>query len=216
MRLYGSGALSSSTLWNPEFTHMFVPGVGSQAYFIGQAYNRTIVVGINDPLAHPDYWAEMAATFSRVFPGATYTHVGPRFAQVLKDTQGYTINDAGAETNIQVQKFNYSKRTRTIRNGARDARAAGVSVRELRAADLTPETCQQLKAVTGAWVIGGCGAFPVAGRTTGVLASWLRTRGSVCLGALCWLWGGRRLQDRQQQQVWGPPANQTPGYRIWV
>ncbi|KAI8473265.1 MAG: hypothetical protein J3K34DRAFT_519108 [Monoraphidium minutum] len=152
MRQFGCGALHSSTLWNPEFVHMFVPGVGSQAYIVGRAYHRTIVVGINDPLAHPDHWPEMAATFSRVFPGATYTHIGPRFAAVLKETQRYTINDAGAETLIQVQRFNYSRRTRTIRNGARDARNAGVAVRELRAGDLTPEVCQQLMAVTGDWL----------------------------------------------------------------
>jgi hypothetical protein len=155
MRLYGSGALSSSTLWNPEFTHMFVPGVGSQAYFIGQAYNRTIVVGINNPLAHPDHWAEMAATFVRAFPAAIFSHIGPRFAQVLKDTQGYTINDCGAETSIQVQKFSYSKRTRTIRNGVRDATAAGVVVRELLPADVTTGIMQQLLAVTGARVLAG-------------------------------------------------------------
>lgn len=79
--------------------------------------------------------------------------------QVLRETQGYTINDAGAETNIQVQKFAYSKRTRTIRNGARDARAAGVAVRELRQRDLTPDVCRQLMAVTGGWLFWGGGCF---------------------------------------------------------
>ncbi|KAI8475872.1 MAG: hypothetical protein J3K34DRAFT_517039 [Monoraphidium minutum] len=152
LRHYGGGALSSSTLWNPEFIHMFVPGAGSQPYVVGRAYCRTIVIGIGDPLSHPGHWPEMAAAFRRAFPHATYAHVGPEFAAILKTQCGFAINDMGAETNILVQQWAYNKKTRTIRMAARDARAAGVAVRELTMADLSPEVCRQLAQVTGDWV----------------------------------------------------------------
>jgi hypothetical protein len=149
-RHYGGGAISSSTLWNPEYIHMLVPGMGSQPYVVGRAYWRTIVIGIGDPLAHPAHWSEMAAAFKRAFPHATYAHTGPEFSRLLRDEQGYAVNDMGAETNILIQKWAYSKKTRTIRNAARDARGAGVEVRELSHKDLTTEVCRQLANVTGA------------------------------------------------------------------
>jgi hypothetical protein len=156
--MYGSGALSNSTLWNPEFIHFFVPGMGSQPYVVGRAYNRTIVIGIGDPLAHRDHWAAMALAFKRAFPVASWGHVGPEFGQILKDNLGLHINDMGAETNLLVQAWAYNKKTRTIRMAARDARVAGVAVREVFQHELTPEVCQQLAHVTGGclgW--GRCG-----------------------------------------------------------
>ena len=152
LRRYGGGALSSSTLWNPEFIHCFVPGVGSQAYVVGRAYHRTIVVGIGDPLAARGHWPTVLRAFKRAFPHATFAHVGAEYARLIKEQEGMQINDMGAETNVLVQSWAYSKKTRTIRNSARDARAAGVAVRELTAADVTPDVARQLERVTGDWV----------------------------------------------------------------
>ncbi|GBF91003.1 hypothetical protein Rsub_03858 [Raphidocelis subcapitata] len=152
LRQYGSGALSSSTLWNPEFLHFFVPGLGSQPYVIGRAYNRTIVVGVGDPLAAREHWLALASGFRRAFPIATFAHVGADFGRLLRDELGYGVNDMGAETNIRVQAYAYGKKTRTIKNAVRDAKAGGVAVRELTAAELTPEVCDQLAHVTGDWV----------------------------------------------------------------
>jgi hypothetical protein len=168
LRMYGSGALSNSTLWNPEFIHFFVPGMGSQPYVVGRAYNRTIVIGIGDPLAHHDHWAAMALAFKRAFPVASWGHVGLEFAQILKDNIGLHINDMGAETNLLVQAWAYNKKTRTIRMAARDARTAGVAVREVLQHELTPEVCQQLAHVTGGclgW--GRCAVGPVCGGAEG-------------------------------------------------
>ncbi|GBF97099.1 hypothetical protein Rsub_10110 [Raphidocelis subcapitata] len=152
LRQYGSGALSSSTLWNPEFTHLFIPGVGSQPYVVARAYCRAVVVGIGDPLAAREHWPVVIDAFLAAFPKATYAHVGPEFGAVLRDHRGMQVQDIGAETNVMVQTWAYGKKTRTIKNAARDARAAGVRVRELRSEDLTPEVCKQLAHVTGDWI----------------------------------------------------------------
>lgn len=149
LRKYGSGAIASSTLWNPEFIHAFVPGLGSQVYVVGRAYNRTIVVGICDPLAAREHWPAVLRAFKSAFPHATFAHIGPEYARLVRDQEGMQVNDMGAETNILVQSWAYTKKTRTIRNSARDARADGVSVRELSPADLTPDIAQQLERVTG-------------------------------------------------------------------
>jgi len=175
MRMYGAGALSSSTLWNPEFIHMYVPGMGSQAYVVGRAYWRTIVVGVCDPLAHRDHWPEMLATFKRAFPHATFAHVGPDFAPMLAKV-GLVVNDIGAETNILAQTWAYTKKTRTIRMAARDARVAGVTVREVKQDDLTLDLCKQLSHVTGAGSSWGVGA---GGWNASRRAGASRERGSV-------------------------------------
>lgn len=92
----------------------------------------------------------MARAFKTAYPHATYAHTGAEFSALLRDKFAFGVNDMGAETNILVQQWAYGKRTRTIRNATRDARAAGVGVRELRPGDLTPEVCRQLATVTGA------------------------------------------------------------------
>lgn len=148
-KLYGGGALSSSTLWNPEYIHCFVPGLGSQPYVVGRAYFRTIIVGVGDPLARKEDWLELTRAFKRAFPHATYAHTGLEFSYLLRDEIGMSINDMGGETNILVQSWAYGKRTRVLRNATRDARAAGVSVRELFPKDLNPEVGHQLRHVTG-------------------------------------------------------------------
>jgi lysylphosphatidylglycerol synthetase-like protein (DUF2156 family) len=163
MRLYGSGALANSTLWNPEFIHFFVPGMGSQPYVVGRAYNRTIVTGIGEPLAHRDHWATMALAFKRAFPIASFAHVGPEYAAALRDELGLYVNDIGAETNLLVQTWAYGKKTRTIRVAVRDARSAGVAVREVQQHELTPEVCQQLANVTGERCLGTLRAAAMAG-----------------------------------------------------
>jgi hypothetical protein len=168
LRRYGSGCLSSSTLWNPEFVHMFVPGMGSQVYVVGRAYNRTIVVGIGDPLAHRSHWPAMLRAFKQAFPIATFAHIGAEFAALVQAQERMPVTDMGAETNIMVQAWAYNKKTRTIRNAARDARALGYSVRELAPEDLSPEVCKQLAHVTGEGGGGGGWGAGVAAGPRGV------------------------------------------------
>jgi hypothetical protein len=128
-----------------------VPGLGSQPYVTAKAYGRAIAVGIGDPLAAPRDWPALAAAFKSALPHASFMHVGPAYARVLQEQLGFTIADMGAETNILVQAWGYSKRTRTIRVAARGARSAGVRVREVGLAGLTQDVCRQLADVTGAW-----------------------------------------------------------------
>jgi hypothetical protein len=118
-------------------------------YVVGRAYNRTIVVGIGDPLAARADWPAMLRAFRTAFPIATFAHIGPDFARLVKEQEGMPVTDMGAETNIMVQTWAYSKRTRTIRNAARDARSLGYRVREVKQGELTPEVCKQLAHVTG-------------------------------------------------------------------
>jgi hypothetical protein len=53
-------------------------------------------------------------------------------------------NDNSTTTTKQVQSWSYTGKTRTVRAAARAARDAGVRVRELCAAELTPEMRQRL------------------------------------------------------------------------
>jgi lysylphosphatidylglycerol synthetase-like protein (DUF2156 family) len=130
-----------------------VPGLGSQPYVTAKAYGRAIAVGIGDPLAAPRDWPALAAAFKAALPHASFMHVGPAYARVLQERLGFAIADMGAETNILVRAWGYGKRTRTIRTAARDARSAGVRVREVGPAGLTPHVGRQLADVTGAWVV---------------------------------------------------------------
>jgi len=181
LRQYGNGALSSSTMWNPEYIHFFVPGMGSQPYVVGSAYCRTIIVGIGDPLTHREHWHAITAAFKRAFPHATYAHTGLEFSLMLRDGFGFGVNDMGAETNILAQQWAYNKKTRTIRMAARDARTVGTAVRELFPKDLTPEVCEQLANVTGGcrsiWLGFGLGLGWVFGWVLGSPWSFLQQQG---------------------------------------
>ena len=150
LRAHGRGALAVTTLHNPEFKHMLAPGVGSQAYIVHTGYNRTIVVAIGDPLAAEADWPAVAGAFLAAFPHAMFSYVSARYAAVLRDRFKMSINDLGGETTVRVDKFAYGKRTRTIKNGARDARAAGVRVREVR--EVTPALRAELADVAGEWM----------------------------------------------------------------
>jgi lysylphosphatidylglycerol synthetase-like protein (DUF2156 family) len=116
---------------------------------VARAYCRAVVVGIGDPLAAREHWPVVVDAFLAAFPKATYAHIGPEFGALLRDHAAMQIQDIGAETTVLVQSWAYGKKTRTIKNAARDARAAGVRVRELTGDDLTPEVCRQLAHVTG-------------------------------------------------------------------
>ena len=59
------------------------------------------------------------------------------------------VDGLGVEPKLQVQKFAYGARTRQLRRDARNARASGVIVREIKAADLTKEMCERLRTITG-------------------------------------------------------------------
>lgn len=60
LRQWGDGALSATTLWNPEYRHMVAPGVGSVAYVIykvGPAHGgRRVLVCIKGERGEGGVW----------------------------------------------------------------------------------------------------------------------------------------------------------------
>lgn len=150
LKLYGAGAVSHSTLVNPEFRHFFIPGVGSLVYFEVRDNCRSIVTVTADPLCAEQHWPLITRRFLETYPKALFWHVTAKYAKVLEGL-GYLINALGAETQINVQKFQYGAKTRTIRASARNAKGAGISIRELQPEDLTADMRTQLQHITGDW-----------------------------------------------------------------
>lgn len=149
LRRHGGSAVAASTLWNPEFTHCFAPGVGSLPYVVARGFGRAVAVAVGDPLAPRGAWRGLAAAFLQAFPNGRFAYASEAFAALLRAEFGLSVSDLGAETTIDAWRFSYGKRTRTIRNAARDARAAGVRVREVTPAGLTPALRRQLADVSG-------------------------------------------------------------------
>ncbi|WIA39641.1 hypothetical protein OEZ86_005718 [Tetradesmus obliquus] len=144
MKLYGRNAIANSQLFNPEFIHFYVPGMGSLPYIVADIYSRVIVSVIGDPLAHRSNWRTISEMFVKEFPGTYFYHASKEYAQVLHDI-GYYINDVGAETTLQVQQWTYSSKTRTVRAAARAARESGVRIRELQPHEFDDEMRRKLQ-----------------------------------------------------------------------
>eukprot|EP00878_Enallax_costatus_P019816 GHUV01020919.1.p1 GENE.GHUV01020919.1~~GHUV01020919.1.p1 ORF type:complete len:326 (+),score=54.76 GHUV01020919.1:192-1169(+) len=158
MKLYGRNAIANSQLFNPEFIHFFVPGMGSLPYIVADLCRRVVVTVIGDPLSHRSNWRTITEMFVKEFPNSYFYHASKDYASLLHE-MGFYVNDVGAETTLQVQSWTYSAKTRTVRAAARSARDAGVRVRELRPEELTAEIRRQLQEeVSGeapGWVGGG-------------------------------------------------------------
>lgn len=147
LELYGGSAISNSTLINPEFQHFYVQGIGSIVYITVQSNFRSVVCVVGDPLCSKEHWLHISQMFLAIHPNAMFKHITASYAKVLQDI-GFIIDGLGAETRINVQQFKYSARTRTIRASARNARAAGIWVRELHNEHLDSGIRAQLQAIT--------------------------------------------------------------------
>jgi hypothetical protein len=97
---HGESALAYSTLVNPEFKHVFVPGLGSLAYFEVHKYKRRIIMSISDPLAPREAWCRMTERFLEVEPEVWFAHTSAEYARVLAD-MGMCVNDLGIETQVR-------------------------------------------------------------------------------------------------------------------
>lgn len=103
MKLYGRNAIANSQLFNPEFIHFFVPGLGSVPYVVADLYNRVVVSVIGDPLSHRMNWRAITELFVKEFPGTYFYHASAEYATLLHE-MGYSLNDVGAETTLQVRE----------------------------------------------------------------------------------------------------------------
>ncbi len=66
-------------------------------------YNRAIIFGIGEPLAHRSQWRHITEAFLKEFPEAYFHHITEEFAELLHGL-GYYINSAGSETTLQVHR----------------------------------------------------------------------------------------------------------------
>jgi hypothetical protein len=82
MKLYGRNAIANSQLFNPEFIHFFIPGMGSLPYVVADIYNRVVVSVIGDPLTHPSNWRRISEMFVKEFPDTYFYHASKEYAQV--------------------------------------------------------------------------------------------------------------------------------------
>lgn len=102
MKLYGRNAIANSQLFNPEYIHFYVPGLGSVPYVVADLYNRVVVSVIGDPLCHRMNWRVVTEMFVKEFPGTYFYHASEEYAKLLHE-MGYYLNDVGAETTLQVR-----------------------------------------------------------------------------------------------------------------
>lgn len=140
MRLYGRNAVANSQLFNPEFIHFYIPGVGSLPYVVADIYYRVVVIAIGDPLTHKSAWRSITEKFKAQFPTAFFYHASEEYARLLHD-MGYYINDVGAETTLQVRAAarnrQHAPELACADRGLRCARPASNSVRPCAASSPT-------------------------------------------------------------------------------
>jgi hypothetical protein len=82
MKLYGRNAIANSQLFNPEFIHFFVPGMGSLPYVVADIYSRVVVSVIGDPLTHRSNWRSISEMFIKEFPNSYFYHASAEYAKV--------------------------------------------------------------------------------------------------------------------------------------
>lgn len=92
MKLYGRNAIANSQLFNPEFIHFYVPGMGSLPYIVADIYSRVIVSVIGDPLAHRSNWRTISEMFVKEFPGTYFYHASKEYAQVRVRTRNLSAH----------------------------------------------------------------------------------------------------------------------------
>lgn len=90
MKLYGRNAIANSQLFNPEFIHFFVPGMGSLPFVVADIYKRVVVTVIGDPLTHRSNWRTITQMFIKEFPNTYFYHASAEYAQVLPPNRTVT------------------------------------------------------------------------------------------------------------------------------
>jgi lysylphosphatidylglycerol synthetase-like protein (DUF2156 family) len=135
-------------LINPEFEHFYIPELGSLAFVLISDCYREVSIVVGNPMSDPAHWSAITQLFLEKHPDASFWYVTKPYAKILSEL-GFYVDDYGTEPNVLVQKFQYGAKTRQIRRDARNARASGLRVRELRPEDLTEKVCEQLQKVSG-------------------------------------------------------------------
>lgn len=132
LKRFGRTCMAYSSL-QEGVQHFVVSGVGYISYATLPRVGPVgpLPVALSDPVSCPTMYKRMTEEFLRAHPGAMFVQISREYADVL-DKLGYSINNMGGETEIDVAKFTYSGHAkRGLRQPPQHAKKAGLTVIEV-------------------------------------------------------------------------------------
>jgi len=125
---YGSHSTAYSSL-QEGLEHFVVRDTGYIPYTLTPAA-KPIAFALSNPLCRPEDYRGVTELFLKKFPRAVFMHVTLEAASVLHE-MGFYVNEMGVETEIMVEGYNYTGRSKeSSRRMIRRAVEAGTVVEE--------------------------------------------------------------------------------------
>jgi class 3 adenylate cyclase len=150
----GANANIFTTFANPEMELLLLPGVGCMPYTAARAWGRGVMAAVGDPVCAPQHTSTMLGAFVAAFPhrAAFFDLSRGAAASLAALDSSLAINDIGAETVVDVQRYDleFNKKTKHIRRRADSAAAAGLVVSEVTAG-ASPAVKAQVQQMAQEW-----------------------------------------------------------------
>lgn len=148
LQRHGSGSLAYSSL-QAGLQYYNNPGLGYVAYLpLGDSPNSVLV--LSDPICHREKLRELIEAFLKVRNDPVFLHISKPVAQVLAEF-GYSVNELGMETIIEIQDFDLiGGKKQQLRAARNRAQKDGIKVRELFSSD--DSFLQAFKKISDDWL----------------------------------------------------------------